>query len=160
MQMRLSVIEQLSQRMALACGGADGAAPPPEVQRCHFAVRDDVPIVTNGGMRVEMSGNRQMALSDKTSADGALYMHLRQTRSGQMLFVLGALEAGTTNMNSENAFTRPEWTVATYKVRWGNARCQFVDALCGSYRVILWKWRASRLTAQRDLVCFRNTRAC
>jgi hypothetical protein len=89
MQMRLSVIEQLSQRMALACGGADGAAPPPEVQRCRFAVRDDVPIVTNGGMRVEMSGNRQMALSDKTSADGALYMHLRYT-GNQTLFVLGA----------------------------------------------------------------------
>jgi hypothetical protein len=87
--MRLSVIEQLSRRLALA-GGAYGAAPPPEVQRCRFAVRADVPIVTDGGMRVEMSGHRQMALSDKTSADGALYMHLRQTLSGQMHFVLGA----------------------------------------------------------------------
>ena len=87
--MRLSVLEQLSQRMALACGGADGAAPPPEVRRCRFAVRGDVPIVANGGMRVEMSGDRQMALSDKTSADGALYMHLRYSGK-QALFVLGA----------------------------------------------------------------------
>jgi hypothetical protein len=48
-----------------------------------------MPIVTNGGLRVQMSSHHQMAVSDKTSADGALYMHLRYT-GNQTLFVLGA----------------------------------------------------------------------